>query len=185
MGIYPFMAMGPIIRTVARKDPDKARALVSEALIYFPRLRQTDMSGQQMAMFLRVNRDFIATPVLKDVLSQLVNKALATKDNSGNLVTSISTNGNTATLKGASNLLMYQLMPLIKDVDPEWAKKLEEQNEQLRGAAIAQQNSATGNNQVQVGVFMGGGGPNVQVNPMDPMKVAEVDELAQKDPLQA
>jgi hypothetical protein len=76
-------------------------------------------------------------------------------------------------------------MPLIKEVDPEWAKKLEDQNEQLRGAAVAQQNSGGGNNRVQMGVFMGGGGPNSAANMMDPMKVSQVDELAQKDPLQA
>jgi hypothetical protein len=187
IGLYPFMAMGPIIRAVGRMDQDKARALVTEALGYFPRLQQNDMSGQQMAMFLRMNREMIATPLLKDVLTQLVNKTLETKNNSGNLMTSISTNGNTTTLKGASNLMMFQLMPLIKEVDPEWAKKLEDQNEQLRGAAIAQQNSASGTNTVRMGMFMGGGGANnlSAANLMDPMKVSQVDELAQKDPLQA
>ena len=184
VGLYPFMAMGPIIRTAGRNDPDKARGMVTEALGYFPRLQQTDMSLQQMAMFLRMNRDFIATPVLKDVLSQLVNKALDSKDTNSSLVTSINTNGNAATIKGASNLMLYQLMPMIKDVDPEWAKKLEDQNEQLRGAAIAQQNSPSGANTVRMGVFMGSGGANNMnaANLMDPMKVMEVDELAQKDP---
>jgi hypothetical protein len=189
LGLYPFMAIGPVIRQVGRKDQDKARGMATEALGYFPRLQQNDMSLQQMAMFLRMNREFIATPVLKDVLSQLVNKALDSKNTSNStLITSINTNGNSATLKGASNLMLYQLMPMIKDVDPEWAKKLEDQNEQLRGAAIAQQNSPSGTNTVRMGVFMGGGGNGNNLNAaalMDPMKVAEVDELAQKDPLQA
>src|SRR4051812_48886714 len=38
LGLYPFMAMGPIIRNLNQNDPDKAQSLVNEALIYFPRL---------------------------------------------------------------------------------------------------------------------------------------------------
>src|SRR6185312_14752364 len=96
LGQYPFMAMGPIIRNLNQKDPDKAQALVNEALVYFPRLQQTDMSAQQMAMFLRVNQSIIPKLVMKDVLTQLVNKALATKKDSDNgMTTAISTNGNT------------------------------------------------------------------------------------------
>lgn len=186
LGLYPFMAMGPIIRNVNQKDHDKAQSLVNESLVYFPRLQQTDMSGQQMAMFLRMNQSLISKPVMKDVLTQLVSKALATKKDSDNgMTTTISTNGNTATLQGASNLMMFQLMPLIKDVDPEWAQKLETENEQLRNAVIAQQNSPSGNNRVQIGMVVGNGPANQRGNPIDPMKAMEVDELAQKDPLQA
>lgn len=185
-GHYPFMAMGPIIRQMNQKDPDKAQALVNEALVYFPRLQQNDNSGQQIAMFLRMNQAMISKPVMKDILTQLVDKALATKKDSDNgLTTTISTNGNTATLKGMSNLMMFQLMPLINEVDPEWAKKLENDNEQLRNAVIAQQNSPNGNNRVQIGMVMGNGPLNQRGNPMDPMKAMEVDELAQKDPMRA
>ena len=185
-GLYPFMAMGPIIRNLNQKDPNKAQSLVNEALVYFPRLQQTDMSGQQMAMFLRMNQAVISKPVMKDVLTQLVDKALATKKDSDNgMTTSISTNGNTTTLKGASNLMMYQLMPLINGVDPEWAKKLENENEQLRNAVIAQQNSPTGNNRVMIGMTAGNGPLSQRGNPIDPMKAMQVDELAQKDPMGA
>ena len=186
LGLYPFMAMGPIIRNVNQKDPEKAQSLMYESLVYFPRLKQSDMSGQQMAMFLRMNQNLISKPVMKDVLTQLVDKALATKKDSDNgMTTTISTNGNTATLQGASNLMMFQLMPLIKDVDPEWAKKLETENEQLRNAVIAQQNSPSGNNRVQIGMVVGNGPLSQRGNPIDPMKAMQVDELAQKDPLQA
>jgi hypothetical protein len=184
-GLYPFMAMGSIVRQMNQKDPDKAQALVNEALVYFPRLQQSDMSGQQVAMFLRTNQAMIPKPVMKDVLAQLVEKVLATKETDNAMTTSVTTNGNTATLKGASNLMMFQLMPLINDVDPEWAKKLETENEQLRNAVIAQQNSSSGTNTVRMGVFMGGGGANQRGNPIDPMKAMEVDELAQKDPMGA
>jgi hypothetical protein len=183
-GLYPFMAMGSIIRNLGKNDPDKAQALVTEALVYFPRLQQSDMSGQQVAMFLRMNQAMISKPVMKDVLTQMVNKVMATKETDNSMTTTISTNGNTATLKGASTLMMFQLMPLINDVDPEWAKKLENENEQLRNAVIAQQNSPSGTNTVRMGVFMSGGGPP-RGNPIDPMKAMEVDELAQKDPMGA
>ena len=74
---------------------------------------------------------------------------------------------------------MYQLRPLIKDVDPDWAKKPEDQNEQLRGAVAIPATSMVGGNCLRLETGAS------QTNALNSVKASDVDELAQKEPAQA
>jgi hypothetical protein len=186
-GNYPYMAMGPIIRQLNRKDAEKAQSLTNEALSFFSRRARSDQSAQQMAMFLGMNRDLIPVPMLKDILSQLVSDALDTKDKNSNTSVVISTGRGSATMSGASSLLLFQLLPMIRDIDPAWAKKLEAQNDSLRAAANLNESATNQAGPQRVGMFMGasGSGPLPMANMMEEMKSHEVDELVKENPNQA
>jgi hypothetical protein len=186
-GNYPYMAMGSIIRQVGRKDTEKAQSLSNDAMAYFSRRVRSDQSAQQMAMFLRMDRDFIPAAMLKDVLTQLVADALDTKsDTKTGTLAVFSNSRGTATMSGATNLLLFQLLPMIRDIDPDWAKKVEAQSSELQASANLTQGNGGGQEQ-RVGMFMSGGGSggNLPANMMEEMKSMQVDELASQDPKQA
>jgi hypothetical protein len=184
-GNYPYMAMASIIRQVGRKDPEKAQSLANDAIAYFSRRVRSDQSAQQMAMFLRMDREFIPLPMLKDILTQLVADAVDTKNDTKTGAVAVFLNSRgTATMSGASNLLLFQLLPMIRDIDPDWAKKVEAQSSELSQSANLTQASSGGTE--RVGMFVGGpngGGP--PANMMEEMKSMEVDELASQDPTKA
>jgi len=124
--------------------------------------------------------------MLKDILTQLVADALDTKnDNKTGAVAVFSNSRGTATMSGAANLLLFQLLPMIRDIDPDWAKKVEAQRSELQASANLSQGSNSGGTE-RVGMFVGGpngGGP--PANMMEEMKSIEVDELVSQDPKQA
>jgi hypothetical protein len=184
-GSYPYMAMASIIRQVGRKDPEKAQSLTNDALAYFSRRARSDQSAQQMAMFLRSNREYIPQPMLKDILTQLVADALETKnDTKTGSVAVFSNSRGTATMSGATSLLLFQLLPMIRDIDPDWAKKVEAQSSELQASANLVQSSNAGGSE-RMGVFIGGPNGGPPVNMMEEMKSMEVDELASQDPKKA
>lgn len=187
-GNYPFMAVGMTARQLDRKDPEAAKELVNQALAFANNRKPSPESTQQLAMFLRSNRQHIPLSVMKSTLEGLIKEALETKDDN-TLVANLSVDGKSKELRGASNLALFQLMPLVRELDAEWAKKLESQNETLRNAAdFAEQRASEGGGQRQetVAVTMrveGSGTPPPDM--MEEMRSMQVDELAQRDPLAA
>lgn len=180
-GSYPYMAMGMIIRQVKRKDPDKSKELMNEALTYFNR-RQTNSAGNnQFAMFLRQNREDIPTPLLKDLLEKVVAQAVATKDESTSMVLATE-KGVAAKLNSAASILLFQVMPMIRDLDPEWAKKLETQYQELRAAADF---ARSGEQRMMVTRGVGGAGGQPPRAMMEEMQAMEIDELSTRDPQRA
>ncbi|MCU1284670.1 MAG: hypothetical protein JWO13_1020 [Acidobacteriales bacterium] len=188
-GNYPYMAMTPIIRSVGRTDKDKAQGLTNEALAYFSRRTKSDMGAQQLSMFLRTNREFIPLPMLKDILSQMVTDALDTKNDtrSNAVLATFSSGRGSATMTGAANLVLFNLLPMIKEIDPEWAKKVEAQSQELKAAASLNDNQASsGPSTNRVGIVMGAPGGNMNTaNMMEEMKSREVDSLLRDDPQEA
>lgn len=186
-GNYPFMAMGPIIRQVARKDAEKAQSLFNDSLAYIANPPKDQMGADSIAGFLRNNQDRIPAPLMKQILEKLVKNALETKDDPNLQVTASFSNskGKKAELKGAASFLLFQIMPLVKQVDPEWAKKLEKENEQLRLAA--EMASEEGEQEVTVMAAVPAEGSDNRNAPppaamMEEMKAMRVDELAADDP---
>lgn len=181
-GSYPYMAIGLLIRQVKRKDSDKSAALLQEALSYFNR-RQTSGSGNdQFAMFLRQNREDIPAPLLKDLLEKLVNQALATKDDASTQMVLQTESGQSAKLNSAASILLFQLMPMIRNIDPDWAKKLETDYQELRAAADF---ARSGEQRMMVTRGVGGNGGAPPRAMMEEMRAMEIDELSTSDPQRA
>lgn len=183
-GAYPYMAIGMLTRMVKRNNPDKARELVNEGLSYFNRRQTGGISNDQFAMFLRQNREDIPAPLLKDLLEKLVAQALATKDDAGTSMVLATEKGTAAKLNSAASVLLFQLMPMIRETDPEWATKLETQYQELRAAAeIARSGEQRMMVTRTVGGTTGGGAPPRAM--MDEMQAMEIDDLSTRDPQRA
>jgi len=183
-GAYPYMAISMLIRQVKAKNPDKAKDLINEALAYFNRRQTAGFANDQFAMFLRQNRAEIPTPLLKDLLEKLVAQAIATKDDPSVQSSMVMANekGAAAKLNSAASILMFSLMPMINDLDPDWAKKLETQYQELKAAADV---ARAGEQRVTIsrGFNAGGGAPPRAM--MEEMQSMEIDDISQRDPQRA
>ena len=182
-GSYPYMAMGMLIRQVKRRDADKSKDMLNEALSYFNRRQTSGRGNGQFAMFLRQNREDIPTPLLKDLLEKLVTQSLATKDESQQMVIATE-KGVAAKLNNAASILLFQLMPMIRDLDPDWAKKLETQYQELRAAADVARSGEQRMMMTQTIGGTGGGGQPPRAM-MEEMQAMEIDELSAQDPQRA
>lgn len=179
---YPYMAMGMLIRQVKRRDADKGKELLNEALTYFNR-RQTGGAGNdQFAMFLRQNREDIPTPLLKDLLEKLVTQALATKDEGTTQMVLANEKGVAAKINNAASILLFQLMPMIRELDPDRAKQLEAKYQELRAVADL---ARSGEQRVMMTRGVGGSGGAPPRAMMEEMQAMEIDELSAEDPQRA
>ncbi len=185
-GSYPYMAMGMLTRMVKRNNPDKAKDLVNEALAYFNRRQTGGFSNDQFANFLRQNREDIPTPLLKDLLEKLVSQAMATKEEGSTQMVLANEKGAAAKISSAASMMLFQLMPMIRDIDPDWATKLETQYQELKAAAEITRGSEQ---RMNVSVTRAvGGGSNSGAPPramMEEMQAMEIDELSARDPQRA
>lgn len=182
-GNYPYMAIGMLVRSIQRANKELAQGLVNDAINYLSRRRATAIEDQQLAMFLRSSSDLISGGLMKDTLERLVKEAVTQKDTGGTMAMDIETDGKKAELTSASSILLFQLLPIIRQTDAEWAKKLEEQYAELRQVAELQNGQ---NQRMMVGMMVragdGGEGPR---DPREEMAAIQVDELSKTDPQEA
>jgi hypothetical protein len=141
------------------------------------------MESQQLTMFLMQARDYVPVPMMKQILEQVVADALEqAKKSDGTQVSAEFSNsaGDRVQLTSMASLMIFQLMPMIREVDPEWAKKLEEQSEELRKAAAMMR---TGDTSIMIGARNGGpNGPSGNNRDFrDEIQTMQVDELASRD----
>ena len=184
-GFYPYMAVTQLMRGVAEKDKEKAQSIATDAITYINRRQRSNLENQQVTMFLVSARDFVPLPMMKQILENVVADALEqAKQSDGTQVAATfqNTAGDKVQLNSMATLMVFQLMPLIRDVDPDWAKKLEEQSDQLRQASALMR---TGDVSIMIGARNGGGpnGPNGDGRDFrDEIQSRQIDELVARDP---
>ena len=186
-GFYPYMAMAQLMHQVAEKDRDRAQAIATTALGYVNRRKLSGLESQQLTMFLMQARDFVPQPMMKQILEQVIADALEQAKNSDTQVSAEFSNsaGERVLLSSMATLMIFQLMPMIRQMDPEWAQKLEEQSDELRKAAALMR---TGDVSIMIGARNGGGpnGPNGNARDFrEEIQSMQVDELSSRDPQRA
>jgi hypothetical protein len=183
-GHYPYMALTPVIRQAANKDRERAAALAQDALSFLSSRRVTEMENHHIANFIGSAAEFLPASVIKETIEKLVKESKEIKDEGLQMRAQIADDkGNRADLSSTSMMLM-QLMPVIRRIDPEWAQKLEKDNAELQQLAVRQ--SESGMRQVNVVARIGADaedGPARDVR--EEMTSMQVDGLAARDPQRA
>jgi hypothetical protein len=188
-GFYPYMAIAQVLRGVGEKDKDRAQAIAMDAVAFVNRRQLTGMESQQVTMFLQSAREFIPRPMMKEILERVVKEALETaKQSDGTQVAASfeNENGQSAQLNSMATLMIFQLMPMIRETDPDWAKQLEDQSEELKRVSALMSNGQR--TSIMIGARNGGGpnGPNgTDRDFRDELQSMSVDELAARDPQRA
>jgi hypothetical protein len=187
-GFYPYMAISQVLRGVGEKDKDRAQAMAMDATAYINRRKLSGLESQQVVMFLQSAREYVPQPMMKEILQRVVKDALedAKKSDGTQIAASFETeSGKSAQLNSMATLMIFQLLPLIRQADPDWAKQLEDQSEELKN--VSNMMASGERTSIMIGARNGGPtGPNGnQRDFRDEIQAMSVDDLATRDPQRA
>lgn len=134
-GQYPFRAMAPILLDIGKRDSVAADELFGEALGYYSQGSVVQDSDRVFVDFLDAVWRVISPSLQRRALLVVVPELLHSSQPKGvSYRAQIYTDRGIAELKSPSSELLYRLLPKVREIDPEWAKRLEDQLPGLRQA---------------------------------------------------
>jgi hypothetical protein len=138
-GEYPYSAMVPVIREVSRQNPAKGQSLISEALAFYQRGSRFQMTDEDFIAFVKNTRDLMFLGIPREALEAIVKNLTKDSGNNDNQNwrVRIYTSSGVAEFKARNAGLLFQVLPVIREVDPDWARRLVEQNHDLAQADAA------------------------------------------------
>jgi hypothetical protein len=185
-GFYPYMAITPIIRQAASKDKERAAVLAQDALNFLNTRRTSTIETQHVAGFIRNAAEFMPAAVIKETIEKLVKDAGQTKEEGLQIHAEIADDKGNRAEFGARGLMLMQLLPVVRRINPEWAEKLIKENAELQQLAVQAENNPA---EMRVTARIGGPGEDDNNGPprdmREEMNAMEVDQLAARDPQQA
>ncbi|MFZ0732558.1 MAG: hypothetical protein WAM79_09555 [Candidatus Sulfotelmatobacter sp.] len=177
-GGYPYSGLTPIFSDIAKEDRNAATDLFLDAITYLPR-------GQDIRSTNRIFTDFLLAS-WKLVPPTLAKKALATAVDAFNAASqddrmpkfrAESAGGSSMAFSSQAELLLYKLLPVARELDPDLAHKIEEEHRQIADYPPAQQNLRT------AGVIsFPGATPAAERRALDQSRYYQAGQLAETDP---
>ncbi len=138
-GEYPYGAMVAVIQGVNAKDPAKSAALISEAVTFYQRGTKFEMTNYEFVDFLKQVKPLMPLSTRRQPLEALV-KALTSdsgeKDDRQWRVR-VYTDKGVADFHTQNAQLLFDILPMVREVDPDWAQRLVEQHAELAQADAA------------------------------------------------
>lgn len=190
-GQYPYGAMTPVIEEVSRQNAVEGMALISDALAFYRRGSPFQMADEDFVAFLRKTGDMMPAGMRREALEAIVKNL--TGDSAGkdeqNWRVRIYTSSGVAEFHARNAGLLFEVLPMIREVDADWARRLVEQNHDL-----AQAEAARGKilNREAVVTYKD---PDGAASPADlaareqwgleMSRIGQIQEIAAKDPNQA
>ncbi|HKS76723.1 MAG TPA: hypothetical protein VJQ82_26140 [Terriglobales bacterium] len=190
-GQYPYGAMRPLILEVSRRNPARGLTLIGEAVTYYGRGSLFQSADEEFIDFFKEVRGLMPPAVQREALEAAVKNL--TK-NSGERETQhwqmrVYTSKGVAEFHTLNAKLLFDILPMIREIDPDWAKRLVQDH-----AELAQTDAGMGKVLSQEGgVVM-----SKPDNPPSPAELAtkeqylmevsrlqQIEEIAAKDPDQA
>jgi hypothetical protein len=135
-GEYPYGAMVSIILEANVLHPEKALPLVGEALGYFERGSPFVTASEEFVDFLKRMKPLMPLAVRRQALEAIVKDLTASPGGNENQQwrTRVYTSQGVADFHSRNAELLFEILPMIREVDPDWAQRLVEQNHDLAQA---------------------------------------------------
>lgn len=190
-GQYPYGAMVPVIQGVNAKDPATALTLMGEAVAFYHRGSPFQTTTEEFIDFLKRVKPLMPPAARKEALEAVVKDLTASPGGNENQQwrTRVYTEKGVADFHSRNAKLLFDVLPMIREVDPEWAQQLVAKQTDLAQADAAR------------GKILNAEGGVVMKNPDNPPSAAElaskeqmllelgrldqIHEIAAKDPDQA
>ena len=186
-GEYPYAAIVPTLEEMAQRDLPGAQSMFEEAVSYYGQDSRIRGQDQRFLRFLLSVRGFIPNGSLRLALKRLVTEITARasqKDAGEHFVAEVYTDKGPVQLHERSDAILVQLLPMIREVDAQWARDLVDSRPEIKRVL------ETGT-PLRVGtvVIRGNADPrqmaSLQREAIDDSRLAEVEELAQRSPEEA
>ena len=136
-GQYPYKAMANIISGLAPRDSARAHSLFSEALAYYRRGSKFRSTNLEYLEFLREVRPYIQQSLVRSALEIFVAEVSKSPEpeKGENWVFQIETDKGVAALRSPAERLLFEVLPMIREIDAEWAQRIVDTRPQLRQAS--------------------------------------------------
>ena len=190
-GEYPYGAMVPVIQGVNAKDPAKSAGLISEAATFYQRGAKFEMTNYEFVDFLKQVKPLMPLSTRRQPLEALVKALTASsgekEDRQWRL--RVYTDKGVADFHTQNAYLLFDILPMVREVDPDWAQRLVEQH-----AELAQADAARGKvlDQERVMVVKDADNPPSPADlaakeqwGLEMSRLDQIHEIAVKDPNQA
>jgi hypothetical protein len=190
-GQYPYRAIEHIVVNLADTAPkgqgaisSTAQSLVTDAYFFYRRGSEFEVEDDDFVEFLQTLHPILPASLFKQGLDLAVERLLD-KDRphakQGYLVHIQTENGN-AVFRRRQDTLLFHLLPLVREVDPEWAEQIIQRDQTL--------GQAEGNNGKQImseGITTPGdwASPSDLADGLQRTRADAVGQLAQSDPAAA
>ncbi len=125
-GEYPYSAIAGIIQKVSPRDAETGSALVSDAIRYFGTDRMFVNQYREFTEFILEIWKSIPQPLVRQAITDdLAALAREAKDDTAAHHTiEVNAGGTTVRFTEEAEYLAYRLLPVIHDLDPEWAAQV-------------------------------------------------------------
>jgi hypothetical protein len=134
-GQYPFLAIIPIIRELSSTDPPQARSLIAEARQFYDRGSKSNAADHDFVAFIQALAPNLSNQELRSLLESAVAKLNDKKSTNGSFHVQVYTEKGSALFDNNADELLFQILPLIAKIDPQWEKRLVSNDQQLAQAA--------------------------------------------------
>lgn len=135
-GEYPYAAMIPILAQLAREHKTRLfESIVTEAITFHNQGVRVRSANREFLDFLNANWPNLSPVLKREVLDAAVSnlvtaqkeKADSTRIYSGRVVT----NKGTVSFSNPDLQLLYKVLPKVREIDPRWAERLEQDYPEL------------------------------------------------------
>jgi hypothetical protein len=184
-GQYPYTGIRGVVENLAATQPgqlpEEARSLVLEAYSFYERGSKFQVEDDDFVEFLQTLHPILPTPLLRQGL-ELAAERLLNKDrplDKQTYLAHVRTEKGTAAFHSRQEKLLFDLLPLIREVDPDWATEIVR-----RDPAMEQADGNSGRQIAAEGITIPGDSwsPEVQGYGLQQSRSQEAGELAQTDP---
>ncbi len=138
-GQYPYVAITPILRDLTKREDIRAQSLFGEALSYYSRGSQFRNADEEFIQFLNAVWDVIPAVRKRQALSVIVAQlSQKSKPQQGEtFLGRVETDKGMAQFESHSHQLLYMILPRIREIDPDWARRLVENDPVLNQASAS------------------------------------------------
>lgn len=125
-GQYPYAAIALIIRDVEREDKLEAQSLYDDALTFYGQGSRFSQTDEEFLGFVNTLWDVtpltLKTQALQLSVARLIEKRKPDTDTS--YVGTVTSDQGTVQFEEKERQLLYELLPRIREVDPQWADRV-------------------------------------------------------------
>lgn len=185
-GQYPYNATATVIREVAKQDPAAARALFTEAVASYAGGTRVRASDREYVNFLHDLQGVVPVELMHAALEVAV-KHLSEypSDESGTYRSRIYTDNGVAYFQSRSDEFLFVLLGPIREIDPDWARKILEERPSLQKLSGFIGRVQYGERTTIVGDGGGGRTGELEQRGLEESRLARVRIVARDDPEEA
>jgi len=187
-GQYPYLAIAPIITDISAGSsrpseqlPENARSLLLDAYSSYSRGSKFGIEDAEFVEFLRKVHPILPTPLFRQGLEAAVERLLNGDATNRTIayVANIYTDKGVATFHRKQQQILFDILPLVREVDPNWANQIVQQD-----PALGQGGGNSGKVVSSEGVFSADGSEQ-QSDGLEQSRAQAAGDLAQTNPGEA